>query len=61
VPGVSKLGHIGGFIAGGLATLAIAGLPWDRRRLPAMIQVAGLCGVLVVLLVGIAWRTAVIA
>jgi membrane associated rhomboid family serine protease len=61
VPGVSKLGHIGGFIVGGLATLAIAGVPWDRRRLPAMLQTAGLIGVLVVLIAGIAWRTAVIA
>jgi len=61
VPGVSKLGHIGGFIVGGLATLAIAGVPWDRRRLPAMLQAAGLIGVLVVLIAGIAWRTAVIA
>jgi len=60
VPGVSKLGHIGGFVVGGLATLAIAGVPWDRRRLPTTMQAAGLCGVLVVLLIGIAWRTAVI-
>lgn len=58
VPGVSKLGHIGGFIVGGVATAAIAGLPWDRRRLSARIQAAGLTGVLVVLLAGIAWRTA---
>lgn len=60
VPGVSKLGHIGGFIVGGVATAAIAGLPWDRRRLPARIQAAGLTGILVVLIAGIAWRTAVI-
>ena len=61
VPGVSKLGHIAGFVIGGLATLAIAGLPWERRRLPTMIQSAGLAGVLVVLIIGIAWRSAVIA
>jgi membrane associated rhomboid family serine protease len=60
VPGVSKLGHIGGFIAGGLATIAIAGLPWDRQRLSTRIQAAGLSSLLVVLIVGIAWRTAVI-
>lgn len=61
LPGISKLGHIGGFIVGGLAALAIAGVPWDRRRMPTVIQVAGLSGLLVILLVGIAWRTAVIA
>jgi membrane associated rhomboid family serine protease len=60
VPGVSKLGHIGGFVVGGLATVAIAGVPWDRRRLPTRIQAAGLIGVFVVLVVAIAWRTAVI-
>ena len=60
VPGVSKLGHIGGFVVGGLATAAIAGLPWDRRRLPTRVQIAGLSGVFVVLVVAIAWRTAVI-
>jgi membrane associated rhomboid family serine protease len=60
VPGVSKLGHIGGFIVGGLATAAIAGLPWDKRRLPGRVQAAGLVGVLAVLIIAIAWRTAVI-
>ena len=60
VPGVSKLGHIGGFIAGGLATIAIAGLPWDRHRLSSSVQAAGLSSLLVVLIVGIAWRTAII-
>jgi membrane associated rhomboid family serine protease len=60
VPGVSKLGHIGGFIAGGLATIAIAGLPWERHRLSTRVQAAGLVSLLVVLVVGIAWRTAVI-
>jgi membrane associated rhomboid family serine protease len=60
VPGISKLGHIGGFVVGGLATAAIAGLPWDRRRLPTRIQLTGLTGVLVVLLAAIVWRTAVI-
>jgi membrane associated rhomboid family serine protease len=60
VPGVSKLGHIGGFIAGGLATIAIAGLPWERHRLSTRVQAAGLASLLIVLIVGIAWRTAVI-
>ncbi len=58
VPGISKLGHIGGFVVGGLATVAIAGVPWDRHRLATRIQAAGLATVLIVLVVGIAWRTA---
>ncbi|HZE51411.1 MAG TPA: rhomboid family intramembrane serine protease [Jatrophihabitantaceae bacterium] len=61
VPGVSKLGHIGGFVIGGLATVAIAGVPWDRHRMSTRIQAAGLTGVLVVLIIGIVWRTAVIS
>jgi membrane associated rhomboid family serine protease len=61
VPGISKLGHIGGFIAGGLATAAIAGLPWKRRRLQPQVQVAGLAGLLVVIVLGVVWRTAVLA
>jgi membrane associated rhomboid family serine protease len=61
VPGVSKLGHIGGFVIGGLATVAIAGVPWDRHRLSTRIQAAGLTGVFVVLVIGIVWRTAVIS
>ena len=61
VPGISKLGHIGGFIAGGLATAAIAGVPWKRRRLPTQVQVAGLAGLLAVIVLGVVWRTAVLA
>ncbi len=61
VPGISKLGHVGGFVLGGLATLALLG--WtlgprqpltDRLR---TIQLASLAGLLAVL-VGLAlWRT----
>jgi membrane associated rhomboid family serine protease len=61
VPGVSKLGHIGGFIIGGAATAAVVGLPWAKRRLPPPVQAAGFAGLLVVLIVAIAWRTGVIA
>jgi membrane associated rhomboid family serine protease len=61
VSGISKLGHIGGFIAGGLATAAIAGVPWKRRRLQTQVQVAGLAGLLVVIVLGVVWRTAVLA
>ncbi len=58
VPHISKLGHIGGFVTGVLATLAIAGLPNLRQRIDARLQVAGLTGLflLIVLVVGV--RTA---
>ncbi|MCW2542029.1 MAG: rhomboid family intrarane serine protease [Frankiales bacterium] len=54
VPGISKLGHIGGFVIGGLATLALLG--WSMNAKPftqrtTAIQVAGLGGLLVALLV----------
>ncbi len=61
VPGISKLGHIGGFIVGGLATIAIAGVPWDRHRLPKRVQVAGLGGLLLAIIVATVWRTAVLS
>jgi membrane associated rhomboid family serine protease len=46
VSDVSKLGHLGGFVAGGLAAFAIAGLPRLRARLPWWAQTGGLSGVL---------------
>ena len=58
ISGISKLGHIGGFVTGLLAGLAIAGLPTLRRRPSTVVQAGGLgaVGVLVVLVVVI--RTA---
>lgn len=58
IHGISKLGHIGGFVTGILAAVAIGGLPRLRRRVPTNVQVAGLAGLLalVVLIVGL--RTA---
>lgn len=58
IPGISKLGHIGGFVTGILAALAIAGRPSHRTRVPARLQVAGLTGVLVLVLVVVAVRSA---
>jgi membrane associated rhomboid family serine protease len=55
---ISKLGHIGGFIAGGLAALAIAGMPAARKRLSTRVQSAGLSGVLVLVGLVIAVRAA---
>ncbi|MEO7262178.1 MAG: rhomboid family intramembrane serine protease, partial [Jatrophihabitantaceae bacterium] len=60
VPGISKLGHIGGFVLGGLASLALLG--WTLRRQPLTdrlrtIQVASLAGLLAVLVALALWRT----
>jgi membrane associated rhomboid family serine protease len=58
VPGISKWGHVGGFITGLLAGLAIGGLPSSRARVPARMQVAGLGGVLALILILVGIRTA---
>jgi membrane associated rhomboid family serine protease len=57
IPGISKFGHLGGFVIGAIAGLAIAGWPQRRRRLPRRVQLAGLGAILIVLLVLIAART----
>ena len=61
VPGISKLGHIGGFVLGGLASLALLGWSLNARQ-PVTdrlrtIQVASLAGLLAVLVVLALWRT----
>jgi len=59
VPGISKLGHIGGFVIGGLATLALLGWTLERRPLrdrTVSMQAAGLAGLLVLLLAASVWR-----
>lgn len=55
VPGISELGHLGGFVIGGLAGLAIGGMPNARARIDTRIQAGGLAAlfVLVVLVVGV--------
>jgi membrane associated rhomboid family serine protease len=58
VADISKLGHVGGFVSGGLAAVAIAGLPNMRHRLATRVQTAGLTGVLALLLVVVVLRTA---
>ncbi len=58
VPDISKLGHIGGFIFGALATVAIAGLPQRRTMLPVRTQLLGLTGLVMVLVIAVVWRTA---
>jgi membrane associated rhomboid family serine protease len=58
VSGISKTGHIGGFLTGLLCGLAIGGIPSVRRRLSTSTQTAGLAGVLVLAVVVVALRTA---
>lgn len=58
VPGISKLGHLGGFATGALAALAIGGLPNARARLPDRIQLGGLGALLALILASIALRSA---
>ena len=58
IPGISIEGHIGGFIAGGLAALAIVGWPDHQRRLSAWVQGAGLAGLAAVIVIGVVIRTA---
>jgi membrane associated rhomboid family serine protease len=48
---VSKLGHIGGFLGGLLAAVAIAGVPSRRQRLSMGSQLAGLGGVAALIIV----------
>jgi membrane associated rhomboid family serine protease len=57
IQGVSKLGHIGGFVTGALVALAIAGLPQLRARVPAGWQGAGLGAVAGLIVVVVAVRT----
>jgi membrane associated rhomboid family serine protease len=58
VAGISRLGHIGGFVTGALVGLAIGGWPTVRQRVPSRIQVAGLGGVLVVVVAVVLVRSA---
>jgi membrane associated rhomboid family serine protease len=55
---ISKLAHVGGFIVGALATLAIGGLPQVRERISLRVQLGGLTGVAVLILAVIVGRTA---
>jgi membrane associated rhomboid family serine protease len=58
VPGISKLAHIGGFVTGALAGVAIGGWPTVRKRLSDNVQLAGLAGLLLVLVLITLVRTA---
>ncbi len=54
---ISKLGHIGGFVVGGLAALAIGGLPQVRQRLSVRTQLLGLTSVAALVAIVVVART----
>ncbi|MDT4936282.1 MAG: hypothetical protein QOK11_4174 [Pseudonocardiales bacterium] len=58
VHNISKLGHVGGFVAGAGAALAIGGLPQARARLSLRTQLLGLAAVAVVIGIVVAVRPA---
>lgn len=58
IPGISIEGHIGGFVAGGLAALAVVGWPDHQRRLSTAVQAAGLLGLAAVMVLAVLVRTA---
>lgn len=58
VAGISRLGHLGGFVTGALCGLAIGGWPRPRRRLSDGAQLTGFGMVLVLVVVTVAIRTA---
>lgn len=58
VPGISIEGHVGGFVVGGIAALAIVGRPWKAERIRVPIQAVSLGALLLLLVVIIAVRTA---
>jgi len=63
IPGISKWGHIGGFVLGGLASLAMLG--WTLRRRPLSprllpIQLAGVAALVAVLAVATVVRASAI-
>jgi membrane associated rhomboid family serine protease len=62
IDGVSKLGHIGGFVVGAIIAVGIGGLPKRSadapRRVPLTAQIGAMAGVAAVLAIAIALRTA---
>jgi membrane associated rhomboid family serine protease len=58
IQNISRLGHLGGFITGGLAALAIGGLPHLRRQFSLQTQLLGLGGVAAAIVAIVVARTA---
>jgi len=59
VHGISRLGHLGGFITGCVAALAIAGLPGAQRRLTNHAQTTALLTLFGAIVLSIVVRTAI--
>ena len=57
ISGISKLGHIGGFVVGLLAASAIGGLPRYPLSIPVRVQAASLTGVGVLVVAVVVLRT----
>jgi membrane associated rhomboid family serine protease len=58
VAGISRLGHLGGFVTGALLGLALAGLPNRRRVVRSAVQLAGIAAVLATVILVVVARTA---
>jgi membrane associated rhomboid family serine protease len=58
IANISRLGHLGGFVVGLLAGLAIGGLPARRERVATNLQAGGLGAILVLVLLVVGIRTA---
>lgn len=58
VAGISELAHLGGFVTGALCGVAIGGLPTLRRRVATSVQASGLAGVLALVVLVVAVRSA---
>jgi membrane associated rhomboid family serine protease len=58
IAGISKLGHVGGFVTGAIAALIIAGLPKARARIPDRVQAGGLAALVAAVVVAVAVRSA---
>jgi membrane associated rhomboid family serine protease len=57
IAGISRLGHIGGFVTGVVAALAVGGLPSVQRRIPTAYQAVGLGAIFFALVVLVAIRS----
>jgi membrane associated rhomboid family serine protease len=61
VAGISRLGHLGGFITGALIGLALTGTPRRVRAVPAPVQAGGIAAIVVVIAAMVVARSATMA
>lgn len=57
VPGISQLGHVGGFVTGALAGLSLGGLPSAPHRIETSRQVIGLVALALLVVLVVALRS----